>query len=216
MNQPPPAKEGDEADAEEATADESNVGETNAEAGQLSTERYAEMSAAEDLILRARIIMGWIEAPPEPEAEPEAEEAAEAALSTEPGAALQYGATEGFDPLREQLAAQDVAIVNGIGQVLLAANRSAAFQMPDRPALSLLRSARSGRVAAARVTGAISIRTKGLAVPPETKASAAICRTSRPSWAAASRSPKIRWPGEATAVSRFSQAPAPTIAKQMG
>ena len=53
-----------------------------------------------------------------------------------------------LERLREQLAAQDVAIVNGIGQVLLAANRSAAFQMPDRPALSLLRSARSGRVAA--------------------------------------------------------------------
>jgi 2-aminoadipate transaminase len=32
-------------------------------------------------------------------------EAALAALSAHPGAALQYGATEGFDPLREQLAA---------------------------------------------------------------------------------------------------------------
>ncbi|MDO9314570.1 MAG: ATP-binding protein [Burkholderiaceae bacterium] len=53
-----------------------------------------------------------------------------------------------LERLREQLAAQDVAIVNGIGQVLLAANRSAAFQMPDRPSLSLLRSAHNGRVAA--------------------------------------------------------------------
>ncbi|MDT7929062.1 PLP-dependent aminotransferase family protein [Tepidimonas sp.] len=32
-------------------------------------------------------------------------EATQAALSAHPGAALQYGATEGFDPLREQLAA---------------------------------------------------------------------------------------------------------------
>lgn len=32
-------------------------------------------------------------------------EAAQAALAANPGAALQYGATEGFDPLREQLAA---------------------------------------------------------------------------------------------------------------
>ncbi|MFM9917465.1 MAG: ATP-binding protein [Rhizobacter sp.] len=53
-----------------------------------------------------------------------------------------------LERLREQLAAQDVAIVNGVGQVLLAANRSAAFQMPDRPSVSLLRSARSGRVVA--------------------------------------------------------------------
>ena len=30
---------------------------------------------AEALIMRARIAMGWIEAPPEPEAEPEAEAA---------------------------------------------------------------------------------------------------------------------------------------------
>jgi N utilization substance protein A len=28
---------------------------------------------AEALIMRARVVMGWIEAPPEPEAEPEAE-----------------------------------------------------------------------------------------------------------------------------------------------
>lgn len=53
-----------------------------------------------------------------------------------------------LERLREQLAAQDVAIVNETGQVLLAANRSAAFLMPDRPSLSLLRSARSGRVVA--------------------------------------------------------------------
>ncbi len=32
-------------------------------------------------------------------------EASEAALTQEPGAALQYGATEGYQPLREQLAA---------------------------------------------------------------------------------------------------------------
>ena len=32
-------------------------------------------------------------------------EASEAALREEPGAALQYGATEGYNPLREQLAA---------------------------------------------------------------------------------------------------------------
>jgi DNA-binding transcriptional MocR family regulator len=34
-------------------------------------------------------------------------EASEAALTQEPGAALQYGATEGYNPLREQLAAID-------------------------------------------------------------------------------------------------------------
>ncbi|MDL2336263.1 MAG: ATP-binding protein [Pseudomonadota bacterium] len=53
-----------------------------------------------------------------------------------------------LERLREQLAAQDVAIVNGTGQVLLAADSSAALLMPDRPALSLLRSARNGRVVA--------------------------------------------------------------------
>ena len=36
--------------------------------------------------------------------------------------ALQYGATEGFMPLREQLAAQEVAIVNANGQSLLTAS----------------------------------------------------------------------------------------------
>ena len=66
-------------------------------------------------------------------------------LGEERGAEVQPLALE---RLREQLAAQDVAIVNGVGQVLMAANRSAAFQMPDRPSLSLLRSARSGRVVA--------------------------------------------------------------------
>ncbi len=53
-----------------------------------------------------------------------------------------------LERLREQLAAQDVAIVNSVGQVLLAADRSAALLMPDRPSLSLLRSARNGRVVA--------------------------------------------------------------------
>ena len=42
--------------------------------------------AAEDLILRARIAMGWIEAPPEPEPEAEVEEPAEEAAAEEPQA----------------------------------------------------------------------------------------------------------------------------------
>ena len=49
-------------------------------------------------------------------------EASNAALSQDPGAALQYGATEGFGPLREQLAhfmgqkgAQDVAAAHLLG-----------------------------------------------------------------------------------------------------
>ena len=53
-----------------------------------------------------------------------------------------------LERLREELAAHDVAIVNSTGQVLLAADRSATILMPDRPSLSLLRSARSGRVVA--------------------------------------------------------------------
>jgi len=53
-----------------------------------------------------------------------------------------------LERLREDLAAQNVAIVNSAGQVLLAADRSAELLGPDRPSPSLLRNARDGRAVA--------------------------------------------------------------------
>ncbi len=53
-----------------------------------------------------------------------------------------------LERLREDLSAQNVAIVNGVGQVLLSADRSAELLGPDRPSLSLLRNARDGRATA--------------------------------------------------------------------
>jgi nitrogen fixation/metabolism regulation signal transduction histidine kinase len=75
-----------------------------------------------------------------------------------------------LERMREQLAAQDVAIVNGTGQVLLAANQSSLVLMPDRPSASLLRAARSGR-AVAQLEG---LDDDGLAVGGATRASARI------------------------------------------
>jgi nitrogen fixation/metabolism regulation signal transduction histidine kinase len=54
--------------------------------------------------------------------------------------------TLALERLREQLAAQEVAIVNAAGQTLLAASSSAAL-LPERPAAALLRQARLQRVA---------------------------------------------------------------------
>ncbi len=51
-----------------------------------------------------------------------------------------------LERLREQLSAQDVAIVNADGKVLLSAGNSAASFMPERPSQALLRNARSARV----------------------------------------------------------------------
>jgi nitrogen fixation/metabolism regulation signal transduction histidine kinase len=53
-----------------------------------------------------------------------------------------------LERLREDLSAQNVAIVNGMGQVLLSADRSAELLGPDRPSPSLLRNARDGRAVA--------------------------------------------------------------------
>lgn len=55
-----------------------------------------------------------------------------------------------LERLREQLAAQEVALLNQAGQVLVAASSSAAGLLPDRPTPELLRQAR-----VARVTGAL-------------------------------------------------------------
>ncbi len=57
-----------------------------------------------------------------------------------------------LERLREQLAANDLAIVNGAGQVLLSVARSADLQKPDRPSPALLSNARHSRVAA-RIEG---------------------------------------------------------------
>ncbi len=51
-----------------------------------------------------------------------------------------------LERLREQLSAQDVAIVNSSGQVLMSAGSLAISLVPERPSASMLRSARSARV----------------------------------------------------------------------
>ena len=51
-----------------------------------------------------------------------------------------------LERLREQLSAQDIAIVGPAGQTVLSTSSSASRLMPDRPALSLLRQARNQRV----------------------------------------------------------------------
>ncbi len=66
---------------------------------------------------------------------------AQALIEGRPGSAT----TLALERLREQLAAQEVAIVNSNGQTLLAASSSAAL-LPERPAATLLRSARLQRV----------------------------------------------------------------------
>ena len=53
-----------------------------------------------------------------------------------------------LERLREDLSAQNVAIVNGVGQVLLSADRSSELLGPDRPSPTLLRNARDGRAVA--------------------------------------------------------------------
>lgn len=51
-----------------------------------------------------------------------------------------------LERLREQLAAQEVALLNPAGQVLVAASSSAAGLLPDRPTPEMLRQARLARV----------------------------------------------------------------------
>ena len=66
---------------------------------------------------------------------------AQALIEGRPGSAT----TLALERLREQLAAQEVAIVNSNGQTLLAASSTAAL-LPDRPGATLLRVARLQRV----------------------------------------------------------------------
>ena len=51
-----------------------------------------------------------------------------------------------FERLREQLAAQDVALVGPTGQVIVTATRSALAMVPERPTAAMLRQARNQRV----------------------------------------------------------------------
>jgi nitrogen fixation/metabolism regulation signal transduction histidine kinase len=51
-----------------------------------------------------------------------------------------------LERLREQLSAQDIAIVGSTGQVVLSTSSSAVRLMPERPAMTTLRQARSQRV----------------------------------------------------------------------
>ncbi len=69
---------------------------------------------------------------------------AAAELLGEGGAPIQPLALE---RLREQLSAQDVAVVGAGGQILLAAGSSSSALTPDRPSPKLLRQARGSRVA---------------------------------------------------------------------
>ncbi len=51
-----------------------------------------------------------------------------------------------LERLREQLSAQDIAIVGSLGQTVLTTSSTSARLMPERPALALLRQARNARV----------------------------------------------------------------------
>ena len=51
-----------------------------------------------------------------------------------------------LERLREQLSAQDIAIVGPVGQTVLTTSSTSARLMPERPALALLRQARNARV----------------------------------------------------------------------
>ena len=51
-----------------------------------------------------------------------------------------------FERLREQLAAQDVALVGPTGQVIVTATRSSIAMVPERPSAAMLRQARNQRV----------------------------------------------------------------------
>ncbi|HWI11372.1 MAG TPA: histidine kinase dimerization/phospho-acceptor domain-containing protein, partial [Burkholderiaceae bacterium] len=82
-----------------------------------------------------------------------------------------------LERVREQLSAQDIAIVGPTGQTVLSTSGSAASLMPERPALSLLRQARNQRVVSELVGldedpstsgGASSARVRAIAFIPTT------------------------------------------------
>ena len=81
----------------------------------------------------------------------------------------------GLERLREQLSAQDITIVGSAGQVIESTGSSSARLMPDRPPPTLLRQARSARVASQlegldedAVASAASARVRALAQIPNT------------------------------------------------
>jgi nitrogen fixation/metabolism regulation signal transduction histidine kinase len=78
-----------------------------------------------------------------------------------------------LERLREQLSAQDVAIVNSNGQVLMSSGSLALTLAPERPSVTMLRSARSARVMSQlegldddNGAGSSSARIRALAVVP--------------------------------------------------
>jgi len=82
-----------------------------------------------------------------------------------------------LERVREQLSAQDIAIVGPAGQTVLSTSGSAASLMPERPSLSLLRQARNQRVVSELVgldedpstsSGASTARVRAIAFIPTT------------------------------------------------
>jgi nitrogen fixation/metabolism regulation signal transduction histidine kinase len=79
-----------------------------------------------------------------------------------------------LERLREQLSAQDVAIVNSSGQVLMASGGLALALVPERPSATMLRSARSARVMSQLEgldddNGAASVAAAGAAITPSAR-----------------------------------------------
>ncbi|MBC7732562.1 MAG: HAMP domain-containing protein, partial [Bacteriovorax sp.] len=91
-------------------------------------------------------------------------------LGDTPGAAQPLA----LERLREQLAAQEIAIVGAAGQTVLTTGGTSARLMPERPALSMLRQARNGRVVSelagldedATASGAGAARVRAVAFIP--------------------------------------------------
>ena len=81
-----------------------------------------------------------------------------------------------LERVREQLSAQDIAIVGAAGQTVLSTSGSAASLMPERPSLTLLRQARNQRVVSelvgldedASANGAGTARVRAIAFIPTT------------------------------------------------
>jgi len=91
-------------------------------------------------------------------------------LGDTPGAAQPLA----LERLREQLAAQEIAIVGAAGQTVLTTGGTSARLMPERPALSVLRQARNGRAVSelagldedATASGAGAARVRAVAFIP--------------------------------------------------
>jgi len=91
-------------------------------------------------------------------------------LGDSPGAAQPLA----LERLREQLAAQEIAIVGAAGQTVLTTGGTSARLMPERPALSVLRQARNGRAVSelagldedATASGAGAARVRAVAFIP--------------------------------------------------